>query len=91
MVTDCSNNVSVIDTATYAVIATVPVGKWPVAFGKFIGGESAAQIPAMEIPSSEEKASLSVAQKDKNTETATSGLEDFMIKNPTIISNVHNQ
>ena len=32
-----SNNVSVIDTATNTVIATVAVGDGPVAFGNFIG------------------------------------------------------
>lgn len=32
-----SNSVSVIDTATNTVTATVKVGEGPVAFGQFIG------------------------------------------------------
>ncbi len=35
-----SNNVSVIDTATNTVVATVAVGNSPAAFGKFIGPEA---------------------------------------------------
>ena len=41
-----SNSVSVIDTATNTVVAPVPVGSVPAAFGQFIGQEVTA-IPAM--------------------------------------------
>ena len=40
-------NVSVIDTATNTVVATLAVGSTPLAFGDFIGPAPAAQIPAL--------------------------------------------
>ena len=39
-----SKNVSVIDTATNTVTATVPVGTSPVAFGQFIGPEAGSTV-----------------------------------------------
>jgi YVTN family beta-propeller protein len=43
-----NNTVSVIDTANNTVIATVPVGDTPIAFGQFIGPDLSAQ-PVMPV------------------------------------------
>jgi YVTN family beta-propeller protein len=42
-----SGTVSVIDTATNTVVATVPVGEFPSAFGLFIGPERVTPVPTL--------------------------------------------
>jgi YVTN family beta-propeller protein len=49
-----SNNVSVIDTVTNTVMATVAVGTSPVAFGQFIGPAVAAPTTPATIPTMSE-------------------------------------
>jgi len=57
----CNGNVSVINTATNTVVATVSAGTSPVAFGYFIGGSPAAAAVSVPMPSLSERAMITLA------------------------------
>lgn len=72
-----SSAVSVINTKTDKIIANVPVGNSPVAFGQFIGGKAALPVAAFYACPVSGKAPLKVKFTDKSSGSPTAWLWKF--------------
>ncbi|AKB74355.1 hypothetical protein MSLAZ_1094 [Methanosarcina lacustris Z-7289] len=76
------NTVSVINTSTNTVTASVPVGKWPYAFGKFIG-DSVTVIPLEDpVTVTPLEDPITVTTPTTATETICKEVNDYLPKYP---------